>query len=125
MGVSAEQPGDVLLKARSRSRTSFAEGPTPTRRFPRADTFSTAGSFQPENADGRQKIDRPLENHVFDMLSLGSSAVMIRFVRIEIGVFASDQGGFVGMRTFFVKNVIRHAVLICEGKDRVLLRLWK
>jgi len=114
--VWEEQPGDVLLKPRGQKQGA-------ERRY--ADTFSTAGSFQPENADGRQKIDRPLENDVFDMLSLGSSAVMIRFVRIEIGVFASDQGGFVGMRTFLVKNVVCYAVLICEGKDCVLLLLWK
>ena len=59
------------------------------------------------------------------MLSLGSSAGMIRFVRIEIGVFAGNQGGFVGMRAFLVKNLICYAILICKRKDRVLLRLWK
>ena len=59
------------------------------------------------------------------MLLLRFSAGMIRFVCVEIGVFASDQGGFVGMRAFFVKNVICYAILICERKDRVLLRLWK
>jgi hypothetical protein len=96
---------------------------TPIR--PYAHTFPRPRSFQPENADRRQKIDRPLENHVFDMLPLGSSVGMIRFVCIEIGVFTSDQGGFVGMWAFFVKNVICYAILICERKDCVLLRLWK
>ena len=106
----------------------FADTPyadTPTRFLTRRYPSPLAGSFQPENADGRQKMDRPLENHVFDMLSLGSSAaVMIRFVRIEIGVFASDQGGsLVCGRSS--SNLFRHTILICEGKDRVLLRLWK
>ena len=59
------------------------------------------------------------------MLSLGSSAGMIRFVRIEIGVFPGNQGGFIGMGSFFVKNVIRYAILVCERKDGILLLLWK
>jgi len=110
-----------VLSQKAGSRTSSSRhAPTPIRRH-----VPIAGSFQPENADGGQKIDRPLENDVFDMLSLGSSAAMIRFVRIEIGVFASDQGSFVGMRAFFVKDVICYAILICERKDCVLLRLWK
>ncbi len=45
-------------------------------------------SLGPEDADGRQKIDRPLEDQVFGMLLFRFSVGVVRFVRVQIRVFA-------------------------------------